>query len=40
MMGKVLSRLLSQNKGLAALVAAGCAAGDFKDDFLRELFGE
>eukprot|EP00035_Acanthoeca_spectabilis_P023395 m.449147 g.449147 ORF g.449147 m.449147 type:complete len:265 (-) comp19776_c0_seq1:209-1003(-) len=38
-MGAIVSRLVSQHKGLAALVATGCAAGDFQDDVLREFCG-
>eukprot|EP00038_Savillea_parva_P012431 m.204650 g.204650 ORF g.204650 m.204650 type:complete len:270 (-) comp22599_c0_seq1:68-877(-) len=38
-MGSELSRLLVENKTLAAALTAACASGDFKDDVLREFLG-
>jgi len=39
-MGASLSKLVQEHKLLSTAVVLSCATGDFKDDFLKEFFGE
>jgi hypothetical protein len=39
-MGATLSKLVQEHKLLSTAVVLSCATGDFKDDVLKEFFGE